>query len=93
MTKRSADAIGLPPRPFLYTMDQISVMLDVSVKLIMDKYIYFQGRSIGPRQPDALQAIDITPRESGLAPEWRVSDREFVRWMKAKGYRYYERGY
>lgn len=83
------EKIGLPPRPFLYTIDQISVMLDISERRIKQAYVYFEGRSIGTRQKDLMIARNISP--SDQPPEWRIAEREFVRWMRVKGYRYYER--
>lgn len=83
------DKIGLPPRPFLYTLDQLSVMLDIPEERIRKGYIYFEGRSIGSRHKDLMVARNIAPANE--RPDWRVAEREFVRWMRTKGYRYYER--
>lgn len=84
-----APDIGLPARPFLYTADQISVILDLPVREIMQKYLYFEGRSIGTRRRDLMIARNIAPVDS--KPEWRVAEREFIRWMKTKGFRFYDR--
>lgn len=85
-----APKIGLPPRVFLYTLDQIAVMLDVSPTRIAQAYVYFVGRSIGSRHKHLMVARNIAPPED--PPEWRIPEREFVRWMKHKGFRYYDRG-
>jgi hypothetical protein len=84
------EKIGIPSRVFLFTMDQLSVMLDIDEKTILSSYIYFEGRSVGSRKKGLMVAINIAPPE--LKPEWRVAEREFIRWMRVKGYRYYERG-
>lgn len=84
------DKIGLPPRVFLYTLDQIAVMLDVSEVQLGRAYIFFEGRSIGRRQVSLMTARNIAPADD--KPDWRVAEREFVRWMKVKGFRYYDRG-
>lgn len=84
------EKIGLPTRVFLFTVDQLSVMLDVESKTIMDFYLYFEGRSTGSRKKNLMVAINIAPPE--LAPEWRVAEREFIRWMRVKGFKHYERG-
>lgn len=85
-----APKVGMPTRVFLYTIDQLSVMLDVSEEEIKRRYVYFQGRSIGTMSRDLMIARNIAP-PSGR-PDWRVAEREFVRWLKFKGFRYYERG-
>lgn len=87
--KNSARSVGLPPRPFLYTLDQIATILSVSISSIEKKYIYFEGRSIGHKVKDEMIARDISPH--GSRPEWRVAEQELIRWMRYKGFRYYER--
>ena len=82
-------AVGLPPRPFLYTVDQLSVMLDLSEAVIMRQYLYFEGRSIGRKLTTLMLAVNISAPDE--KPEWRVTEREFIRWMKTKGFRHYER--
>lgn len=83
------DKIGLPPRVFLYTVDQLSVMLDLPEDRIKAAYLYFEGRSIGSRRKDLMTARNIAPASS--TPDWRVAEREFVRWMRVKGFRWYDR--
>jgi hypothetical protein len=65
-------------------------MIDLSVDQILRSYIYFEGRSTGSRRTDLMQARNIAPANE--KPEWRVTEREFIRWMKTKGYRHYDRG-
>lgn len=84
-----ARRIGLPPRPFLYTLDQISVLIDVATREVKLKYIFFQGRSTGVPSKDLLVAHNIAPRNE--KPDWRVSEKELIRWMRRKGFRYYDR--
>lgn len=81
--------VGLPPRPFLYTVDQLSVMLDLPEAEIMRKYLYFEGRSIGSRKKDLMIARNIAPESA--KPEWRIAEREFIRWMRVRGFRFYDR--
>jgi hypothetical protein len=83
------EAIGLPPRPFLYTLDQISVLLDLSETAIKQTHIYFEGRSTGVRRKDLMIARNIAPATE--KPEWRVAERELIRWFRHKGFRFYER--
>lgn len=83
------DQVGLPPRPFLYTVDQLAVMLDLTETTIMQKYLYFEGRSTGSRELKLMTARNIAPATE--KPEWRVAEREFIRWMRVMGFRHYER--
>lgn len=85
-----AAKIGLPPRVFLYTIDQIAVMLDQSEASIKTGHLFFEGRSSGSRRNDLMIARNIAPVNE--KPDWRVADREFVRWMRCKGFRYYNKG-
>jgi hypothetical protein len=64
-------------------------MLDVSESTILKGYLYFEGRSIGSRMAGLMTARNIAPANE--KPDWRVAEREFIRWMKVKGFRHYER--
>lgn len=86
----SPDKIGLPPRPFLYTLDQLSVLLDVPETTLKNQYVHFEGRSIGVASRRQLLARNIAP--DNQKPDWRVVERELIRWFKAMGYKYYDRG-
>jgi hypothetical protein len=84
------EKIGLPTRVFLFTLDQISVMTDISEKTLRGSHVFYQGRSIGSRKKSLLLAVNIAPEDE--KPDWRITEREFIRWMRVKGFRYYERG-
>lgn len=84
------EKIGIPTRVFLFTVDQLSVMLDLPEKYILDNLLYLEGRSIGTPKKSLIQARNVAPPE--LKPEWRVTEREFIRWMRVKGFKYYDRG-
>ena len=85
-----APKIGIPTRVFLYTLDQLCVMLDLEEVTLRTHYIYFEGRTIGTRSKHLMIARNIAKPDA--KPEWRVAEREFVRWLKTKGFRHYERG-
>lgn len=85
-----APKFGLPIRPFLYTLDQLSVILDIPIKSL-NQNIYFEGRSIGVRSRALMVARNIASDDS--SPDWRVAERELIRWMRLKGFKYYERGW
>lgn len=83
-------SVGLPVRVFLFTLDQIATMLNMDTRKVMAQYIYFEGRSIGARHKTLMTARNIAPADE--APEWRVAEREVIRWLRVKGFRYYDRG-
>lgn len=84
------EKVGLPPRAFLFTLDQIAGMIAITEASLKQAYIYFEGRSTGRRSLDLMIAINIAPENE--RPVWRVSERELIRWLKKKGFRYYELG-
>lgn len=85
------EKVGLPPRPFLYTIDQLSVILNLDEQQIKSRYLHFEGRSIGAASRHLLLARNIAPTPTS-PPDWRVAERELIRWLKFKGFKYYERG-
>lgn len=85
-----APKVGMPTRVFLYTLDQLCVMIDVTEANLKKHHVYFEGRSIGSKSRDLMIARNIAPANE--KPDWRVAEREFVRWLKFKGFRHYERG-
>lgn len=90
MNINRGEAVGLPNRPFLYTLDQIAILLELRLDTLRKGYIYFDGRSIG-NGVDKMMARNIAPE--GEPPEWRVAETELVRWLKKKRFRFYERGW
>jgi hypothetical protein len=85
--KLTRESVGLPERPFLYTLDQISAMIEVTVKNLKISYCYFEGRSTGMYHADMMRTHDIAPPKE--KPDWRVEERELIRWMRRKGFRAY----
>lgn len=83
---------GLPPKPFFYTLDQVAYLLSVTEDYLKMYLIHYEGRSPGTCPKDRMIAVDISSAEAP-APEWRIQERHLIRWMKLKGYRWYERGY
>lgn len=88
---RDPAKVGLPIRPFLYTLDQISMLLDVSISTLLSSYIHAEGRTIGVPKKHTMIARNIAPPAAN--PEWRVAEQELVRWFKVKGFRYYDRSF
>lgn len=81
---------GLPPRPFLYTVDQLSTILSISETLLHSKHLYHQGRDVGVKSKHHMMARNISaPADK---PDWRVAEAELKRWMRLKGFKFYDRG-
>lgn len=86
-SRKSRERISLPPRVFLYTLDQVAAILAVQD---VSRYIWTLEQG-GIRAKDKLTARNIAP--VGATPEWRVADNELIRWLRYKGFRYVEVGY
>lgn len=84
------DRRGLPPRPFLYTIDQVATLLAMSETSI-ERVLYLTGRSIGPQPQDRLKAVNMAAE--GEDPVWRIPENDLVRWLRRKGIRIYDRSW
>lgn len=71
---------NLPERPFLYTLDQIADLLNIPFNRVTE-WMHFDGISPGVRPDDRMIARNIATGDMH-DPEWRVEEREFVRWMR-----------
>lgn len=100
--RTESDKVGLPPRAFLYTLDQIAEMLSVSTRHIQTRYVYYDGLNVGVQPKKLLMARNIAPDyrpPSHAEPdghgkaEWRVAEAELIRWLKYMGFRIYDRGW
>jgi hypothetical protein len=87
----SNKGLGLPPRIFFYTVDQIGSMLSLEEAYIKRNLLHYQGRSPGICPRGIMLAINVAPE--GEKPEWRVSEQSFARYLRSKGIKFYERGY
>lgn len=83
--------MGIPVRVFLFTLDQVATMVNVTLQQFKLKYVHYAGRSTGVKPPDRMLARNIAP--DGERPEWRIAERELIRWCKTKGFKLYERGW
>lgn len=84
--------LGLPVREFLYTLDQLAYMLNVEEEYLKKFLLHFNGRSLGACPKDRMLAVDISPDDTSK-PEWRIAERHLKRWMRFKGWKFYDRGY
>jgi hypothetical protein len=85
--------LGLPARPFLYTLDQIASLLGVTedyLKNPANGFCFFTGRTPGRPRPDEVRVVNLQP-DPHRSPDWRVEERELIRWMKRRGFTYVDR--
>lgn len=79
-------SINLPVRPFLFTLDQVATLLSITeTRLKQGGYLFFANRTPGVHSRDELLALNIAPPNKPA--EWRVEERELIRWMKRKGFK------
>lgn len=90
-TRDRSKKIGLPSPPFLYTIDQIAQILSVDEKTVRRSYLFYEGREVGFKPRHKMRAVNIA--EYGDDPVWRVSELSLIGWMRAQGFKFYERGY
>ena len=79
------EKVGLPVLVFMFTIDQIASMLNVSEDTVRLVYLYYQGRSSGLKKRHHMMAINIAPEDENAA--WRVSLEEYRRWLSRMGFR------
>lgn len=74
--------VRLPEHPILYTVDQVAVILSLSIEQTRHR-IAFTGRETGSSR--RMKAINIS--EPTDKPEWRVSERELKLWLARHGWK------
>lgn len=72
----------------MFTLEQIGQMLQTDMNYLKSQLIYWDLRTPGVHRKDWIKAINIAPL--GAPEEWRVTEAEFIRWLKAKRIRIYE---
>lgn len=77
--------VGLPGLVFMFTVDQIASMMNVSEDTIRSVYLYFQGRSTGIKRRHMMTAVNVAPENE--KPNWRVSLEEYRLWLKRMGFK------
>ena len=83
------EQFDMPPKFFMYTIDQIATMFEVSVSAVKTSYLHYERRSVGAQPGDKMLARNIAP--TGEKPEWRVSEREVVNYLRKRGFRIYNK--
>ena len=74
----------MPTRPFLFTLDQIGLMLQLTESDLIGRYLFLVGRSTFTVRPFHLRAHNIAPPD--CEPEWRVAEFELLRWLGYHGF-------
>lgn len=77
--------VGLPALVFMFTIDQIASMLNVSEDTVKLVHLYYQGRTSGLKKRHHMMAINIAPENQPAM--WRVSLEEYRRWLSRMGFR------
>ena len=90
-TPSERDKIGLPPRIFMYTPDQIAAMLSLTEQYVKDKVLFYDRREPGITPKTKMRAINVAPE--GETPQWRVAEKEFIRYLRSRGLKFYDRGF
>lgn len=80
--------LGLPGKPFLYTLDQIADLFGVALDRVKHEFIYFDNISTGMKPRDRMLARNISTTDRA---DWRVAEEELKRWLKHMGFRVYDR--
>lgn len=84
-----AKRVDFPCREFLYTLDQMAVILGVETVSSIRPYVFCQGGDSGaPRRGEMVARNIALP---GERPDWRVTERDFVSWLRRRGIRVYSR--
>lgn len=85
------EKVGLPPRIFFYTVDQIGTMLELDPDYIMKRMLHFQDRSPGVCPKTKMLAVNLAPE--GETPQWRIAESRFLGYLRSRGVKFYSRGF
>jgi hypothetical protein len=80
-TRPDPEKVGLPARPFFYTLDQIAGLLSMDMQSLY-RMVFYEGRTLVIKQNFHLWAVNLAA--PGDKPEWRVIEEELIRWMRYK---------
>lgn len=79
--------IQLPLVQFLFTLDQVAMLLNITETDLAQRYLFFEGVSTGISR-GRMRARDISPTPDRR--DWRVGYSEFRLFLTTKGYRVVE---
>jgi hypothetical protein len=83
--RQGESEIRLPSKPFLYTLDQVAHLLNVTEVQLRASFVYFATDTSGPNLKKLLTARNIAAL--GDTPEWRISEDELKAFLKRKGFK------
>ena len=75
--------LRLPVRPLFYTLDQIATLTALPVPTVR-RALFYSGVSVGIPPRDQLHAQNLAPANE--PEEWRVEEKELLRWLHYRGY-------
>lgn len=82
MTGRRSYDIRLPMRPFFYTIDQVATLTGLTLNQV-NRLLFRHGADSGIPPRERLYAINLAPADAPI--EWRVEEKELLRWLKHRG--------
>jgi hypothetical protein len=88
---KDRERLGLPPRIFFYTPEQIATMLELELPYVKNTLLFYEKREPGIVPKNRIRAINVAPE--GETPVWRISEVSLIQYLKSRGIRFYERGY
>lgn len=86
--KKKAARLRLPKHEFFYTLQQICAMLEISQNTLRQYHLYIEGTTKIMWTPKRMRTINVGGE--GRSHRLRVSEKEFRRWLTAKGMDIYE---
>lgn len=78
--------VVLPVVPFLFTLDQVAGIVQMSLASLKSTYIFYLQRTTGPKRVHHFTAVNVAP--DGESPEWRISEDELKKWLHRQGFRF-----
>lgn len=74
----------LPHKPFLYTIDQVAMLVGLAPASFAKRYVFREGSDLGANHPRLLRARNIDPNWA-VDQEWRINEDELKRWLRFIG--------
>jgi hypothetical protein len=84
MNNEERKKFNFPLRVWFFTVEEIAEMLAVDLDKVKREYVYYLGLTPGVAKKDLLKAANLSPLDA--TPEWRISEEEFARWLRVKGF-------
>lgn len=88
MARSARVTVTLPLREFLYTFDQLALILNIEISSLTRDYIFFEGVTAGSSQ-GRMRARDIAPPNAAYR-DWRVAESSFRMFLRRRGWQVIE---